>query len=155
MEWTNHQAPDFTLLDQNEEQHSLSDYRGEKVLLYFYPKDNTPGCTTEAQAFRDRLNKLKAYRVQVLGVSRDSVSSHKKFAEKQNLNFPILSDEDHTVVQAYGVLKEKNMFGKTRLSVSRESFLIDENGSILKHYTKVKPEEHVDEILADLKTYAQ
>jgi len=144
------QAPDFSLPDQNNQTHALSDYKGQKILLYFYPKDDTPGCTTEAQNFRDRLNELKEHGVQVLGISRDNVQSHKKFAEKHNLNFPILSDEHQEVVETYDVLKEKNMFGKKRMSVSRESFLIDENGMILKHYNTVKPETHVDEILKDL-----
>ena len=150
MSWEGKPAPDFSLQDQDEKKHSLADYRGRKVLLYFYPKDNTPGCTTEAQQFRDRLNELAAYGVQVLGVSRDSVKSHRRFADKQELNFPLLADTEEEVVKAYGVLREKMMFGKTALGISRESFLIDEQGTIEKHYAKVKPKEHVDEILADL-----
>ena len=150
MSWEGKPAPDFSLQDQDEKKHSLADYRGRKVLLYFYPKDNTPGCTTEAQQFRDRLNELAAYGVQVLGVSRDSVKSHRRFADKQELNFPLLADTEEEVVKAYGVLREKMMFGKTALGISRESFLIDEQGMIEKHYAKVKPKEHVDEILADL-----
>ena len=150
MSWEGKPAPDFSLQDQDEKKHSLADYQGRKVLLYFYPKDNTPGCTTEAQQFRDRLNELAAYGVQVLGVSRDSVKSHRRFADKQELNFPLLADTEEEVVKAYGVLREKMMFGKTALGISRESFLIDEQGTIEKHYAKVKPKEHVDEILADL-----
>ena len=150
MSWEGKPAPDFSLQDQDENTHSLADYRGRKVLLYFYPKDNTPGCTTEAQQFRDRLNELAEYGVQVLGVSRDSVKSHRKFAEKQELNFPLLADTEEEVVKRYGVLSEKMMFGRTALGVSRQSFLIDEHGMIKKHYAKVKPKEHVDEILTDL-----
>ncbi|PIR75583.1 MAG: thioredoxin-dependent thiol peroxidase [Candidatus Magasanikbacteria bacterium CG10_big_fil_rev_8_21_14_0_10_43_9] len=147
----NSPAPSFTLADQHGKMHSLKDYAGKKVLLYFYPKDDTPGCTTEACNFRDRLNELKDHGVQVLGVSKDSVDSHKKFAEKFQLNFPLLADEDGTVVEAYNVLKEKSMFGKTYMGVSRESFLIDEEGNIAKHYEKVKPAEHVEEVLEDVK----
>ncbi|PIR76552.1 MAG: thioredoxin-dependent thiol peroxidase [Candidatus Magasanikbacteria bacterium CG10_big_fil_rev_8_21_14_0_10_42_10] len=146
----NSPAPPFSLTDQNGDTHSLKDYAGKKVLLYFYPKDDTPGCTTEACNFRDRLNELKDNGVQVLGVSKDSVASHKKFAEKFQLNFPLLADEDGTVVEAYGVLKEKSMFGKTYLGISRESFLIDEDGNLVKHYDNVKPETHVEEVLADV-----
>ena len=143
-------APDFTLLDQDGNEHSLSDYAGKKVLLYFYPKDDTPGCTTEACNFRDRLNELKDKGVQVLGVSKDSVASHKKFAEKFRLNFPLLADEETSVIKAYGVWKQKSMFGKTYMGIQRDSFLIDENGNIVKHYTKVKPTTHVDDVVADL-----
>jgi len=120
------------------------------VLLYFYPKDDTPGCTTEACNFRDRLNELKDHGVQVLGVSKDTIASHKKFSEKFDLNFPLLSDENGTLVKAYGVWKEKSMYGKTYMGISRESFLIDEEGNLVKHYEKVKPEEHVEEVLRDV-----
>jgi len=150
MSWEGQQAPDFRLQDQDGNEHSLADYRGRTVLLYFYPRDNTPGCTVEAQQFRDRLDELKAHGVQVLGVSRDTVKSHRKFADKESLNFPILADPEHNVLKAYNLLKEKKMFGKPALGVNRESFLIDEQGVIRKHYAKVKPEAHVDEILQDL-----
>lgn len=120
------------------------------MLLYFYPKDDTPGCTTEACNFRDRLNELKDHGVQVLGVSKDTIASHKKFSEKFDLNFPLLSDENGTLVKAYGVWKEKSMYGKTYMGISRESFLIDEEGNLVKHYEKVKPEEHVEEVLRDV-----
>ena len=146
----NSPAPPFSLPDQNGKMQSLTDYSGKKVLLYFYPKDDTPGCTTEACNFRDRLNELKDHGVQVLGVSKDSVDSHKKFAEKFDLNFPLLSDENGTLVKAYGVWKEKSMYGKTYMGISRESFLIDEEGNLVKHYEKVKPEEHVEEVLRDV-----
>ncbi|MGM0450013.1 MAG: thioredoxin-dependent thiol peroxidase [Pseudomonadota bacterium] len=150
MSWEGQQAPDFRLQDQDGNEHALADYRGQTVLLYFYPRDNTPGCTVEAQQFRDRLDELQAHGVQVLGVSRDTVKSHRKFADKESLNFPILADPEHEVLKAYNLLKEKTMFGKPALGVNRESFLIDEQGVIRRHYAKVKPEEHVDEILQDL-----
>ncbi|KAA8979717.1 thioredoxin-dependent thiol peroxidase [Halospina sp. K52047b] len=150
MSWEGQQAPDFRLPDQDGNEHSLADYRGQTVLLYFYPRDNTPGCTVEAQQFRDRLEELQAHGVQVLGVSRDTVKSHRKFADKESLNFPILADPEHEVLKAYNLLKEKTMFGKPALGVNRESFLIDEQGVIRRHYAKVKPEAHVDEILQDL-----
>jgi len=143
-------APTFSLPDQNGKTHSLKDYAGKKVLLYFYPKDDTPGCTTEACNFRDRLNDLKGHGVQVLGVSKDTVESHKKFVEKFHLNFPLLSDEDLTVIKAYDVWKERSMYGKKFMGVSRESFLIDEDGNIVKHYEKVKPAAHVEEVLEDV-----
>lgn len=143
-------APLFTLLDQDGQAHSLSDYKGKKVLLYFYPKDDTPGCTAEACGFRDALNDLKEYGVQVLGVSCDTITSHKKFAEKFHLNFPLLSDVDRIVVSAYGVWKEKSLYGRLFHGINRESFLISESGEILKHYTKVKAEEHPAEVLQDI-----
>lgn len=154
MSWEGQQAPDFRLPDQDGNEHALADYRGRAVLLYFYPRDNTPGCTVEAQQFRDRLDELKAHGVQVLGVSRDTIKSHRKFADKESLNFPILADPEHEVLKAYNLLKEKTMFGKPALGVNRESFLIDEQGVIRRHYAKVKPEAHVDEILQDLEATA-
>jgi peroxiredoxin Q/BCP len=147
----NQKAPDFTLLDQEGQEHSLSDYLGKKVLLYFYPKDDTPGCTTEACNFRDRLNELKKHNVQVLGVSIDDVKSHKKFAEKFGLNFPLLADTEKKVVNDYGVWGQKSMFGKKYMGIQRDSFLIDEKGVMVKHYEKVKPAEHVDEVVEDAK----
>ncbi len=148
----NKKAPKFTLLDQDGEKRSLSDYEGKKVLLYFYPKDDTPGCTTEACSFRDRLNELKKFGVQVLGVSCDDVKKHKKFVEKFDLNFPLLADTEKEIVNKYGVWLEKSMYGKKYMGIQRDSFLIDENGVIQKHYEKVKPAEHVDQIIADLKS---
>lgn len=150
MSLLNKKAPTFTLLDQNSESHSLKDYLGKKVLLYFYPKDDTPGCTTEACNFRDRLSELKKHGVQVLGVSCDDVKKHKKFADKFELNFPLLADTEKEIVNKYGVWKEKSMYGKKYMGIQRDSFLIDEKGVIIKHYEKVKPAEHVDEVLADV-----
>lgn len=150
MSLLNTKAPDFSLLDQDGKMHSLSQYKGKKILLYFYPKDDTPGCTTEACSFRDRLNELKKQGVQVLGVSADTEKSHKKFAEKFQLNFPLLADVDKKLIEDYGVWKQKSMFGKKYMGIQRDSFLIDEKGKIIKHYEKVKPNEHVDEIMNDL-----
>lgn len=144
-------APDFKLPDQTGKEHSLSDYKGQYVLLYFYPKDMTPGCTTEACTFRDRMNDLKKAGIQVLGVSADSVEKHKKFAEKYQLNFPLLADTEKKVVQDYDVFREKSFMGRIGLGIHRESFLINPEGVIVKHYQKVKPTEHPDEVLDDVK----
>lgn len=146
----NKKAPDFKLQDQDGEVRSLADYKGKFVLLYFYPKDMTPGCTTEAQCFRDRLNELKGLGVQVLGVSADDVKSHKKFAEAHKLNFPLLADTEKEVIQKYGVWGEKSMYGKKYMGIMRESFLINGDGVIVKHYEKVKPAEHVEEVVRDV-----
>lgn len=146
----NKKAPDFRLQDQDGEARSLADYRGSYVLLYFYPKDMTPGCTTEAQCFRDKLNELKGLGVQALGVSADDVKSHKKFAEKHGLNFPLLADTEKEVVGLYGVWGEKSFLGKKYMGIMRESFLIDGDGVIVKHYEKVKPAEHLEEVMRDV-----
>lgn len=151
MSLVNKKAPKFTLLDQDGEKRSLADYAGKKVLLYFYPKDDTPGCTTEACNFRDSLTRLKKYGVQVLGVSCDDVKSHKKFVEKFGLNFPLLADTEKKVVEKYGVWVEKSMYGRKYMGIQRDSFLIDETGKVVKHYVKVKPDGHVDEVIEDLK----
>jgi peroxiredoxin Q/BCP len=143
-DFLNKPAPDFTLNDQEGKPHKLSDYRGQLVLLYFYPKDMTSGCTAEAQCFRDKFNDLKALNVQILGVSTDDQASHEKFAEKEHLNFPILSDTDKKVVEAYGVWK--------LLFTKRESFLIDKDGIIIKHYEKVSPKEHAEEVINDVQS---
>jgi peroxiredoxin Q/BCP len=144
-------APSFSLLDQDGIKRSLHEFLGTWVLLYFYPKDMTPGCTTEAQCFRDRINDFQNLGVQVIGVSCDSVSSHKKFATTHRLNFPLLADTEKTVVQAYGVWGEKSMYGKKYMGIMRDSFLIDPDGRIVKHYVKVKPGDHVEDVLSDLK----
>lgn len=146
----NKTAPDFTLEDQDGKKHTLSDYRGQKVILFFYPKDMTSGCTVEAQCFRDNLGDLEKHGVKVLGVSCDDVKSHKKFVEKEGLNFDLLADVDKEVVNAYGVWVEKSMYGRKYMGIARESFLIDEDGVVVKHYEKVKPKTHVDDVLKDL-----
>lgn len=143
-------APLFTLLDQNGHAHTLSQYLGKKVLLYFYPKDDTPGCTTEACSFRDNYEELTKAGLVILGVSKDTVKSHKKFSEKYNLPFPLLSDEDTTVCQAYGVWGMKKFMGREYMGISRMSFLINENGNIEKIYEEVKPKEHTQEVAQDV-----
>lgn len=144
------QAPSFILPDQNGETHQLTDYQGKWLLLYFYPKDNTPGCTTEACALRDNWAEFTKLNAAVLGVSADSVSSHQKFSTKFALPFPILADEKKSMLQAYGVLAEKSMFGKTFLGIKRSSFLIDPEGKIAKIYKNVKPAEHAQQVLIDI-----
>lgn len=143
-------APAFCLPDQNNETHCLKDYAGQWVLVYFYPKDDTPGCTKEACMLRDVWGDFATKNAVVLGISADSVKSHKKFEEKYELPFPLLADTDKEVVKAFGVLKEKSMFGKTYMGISRESFLINPEGEIAKHYKQVKPAEHAVEVLRDL-----
>lgn len=144
-------AMKFNLPDQDGNNHTLEQYAGSWILLYFYPKDDTPGCTKEACALRDVWDDLKKEGVVVLGVSADSSESHAKFADKYDLPFPLLSDKEKTVIKKFGVLKEKSMFGKTYMGISRESFLINPKGSIAKHYEKVKPTEHALEVLRDVK----
>ena len=133
-------APDFTLRDGAGQEVSLSDYRGKKVVLYFYPKDNTPGCTRQACAFACAYAGFRDKGVQVIGVSRDRIESHRKFAEKYALPFVLLSDPDLQVIQAYGVWGEKKLYGKVSFGVTRTTFLIDENGIIRKVMRKVKPD---------------
>ncbi len=143
-------APAFTLPDQNGTEHSLEDYRGRKVILYFYPKDNTAGCTKEACSFADRYPQITEKGAVVLGVSKDPVSSHKKFEEKYSLPFTLLSDPDAEVIRAYDVWKEKSMYGRKYMGIERSTYLIDENGIILKAYQKVKPADHAENILQDI-----
>lgn len=140
-------VPDFTLEDQDGKSHTLSQYRGKKVVLYFYPKDMTPGCTVQAEGMRDSMNDLEAKEIVVLGVSVDDVKSHKKFVEKHNLNFPLLADTDKKVVEEYGVWKEKSMFGKKYMGIQRDTFLIDEEGKLIQHFKKVNPLKHAGQVL--------
>lgn len=147
----NQKAPDFNLADQNGEKHKLSNYRGQWVLVYFYPKDDTPGCTAEACSVRDNLPKFNKMTAKVFGISTDSVASHKKFADKYKLKFTLLSDENKQVVEKYGVWQEKSMYGKKYFGTVRSSFLVNPEGKISKIYEKVKPENHAAEVLADLK----
>ncbi len=144
-------APSFKAPDQEGVVHSLKDYAGKWVILYFYPKDDTPGCTKEACSFRDGFAKFKRAGIEVIGVSVDSVKKHAKFVEKYSLPFTLLSDEDKKIVEAYGVWGEKKFMGRTYMGTNRVSYLINPEGKISKVYAKVKPEEHADEVLADVK----
>lgn len=143
-------APAFTLKDQDGKTVKLSDYKGKNVVLYFYPKDNTPGCTREACAFRDEHSKLQEKGAVVLGVSPDGSTSHRKFADKFQLPFPLLADEDRAVIQKYGAWGEKNMYGKKSMGVIRSTVLIGPDGKILKVWPKVKVDGHVDQVLEAL-----
>ncbi|WP_291650582.1 thioredoxin-dependent thiol peroxidase [Clostridium sp.] len=144
-------APDFTLMGSDGKDHKLSDYIGKKVILYFYPKDNTPGCTTEACDFRDNIDKITNQNAIVLGISKDNLNSHNKFIEKFNLPFILLSDEDKIVCELYDVIKEKNMYGKKVLGIERSTFIIDEKGYLVKEFRKVKVKGHIDAVLEELK----
>lgn len=143
-------APVFTLLDQNGDTVSLSDYRGQRTVVYFYPKDSTPGCTREACAFAGALERFQALGVPVLGISKDSVASHAKFAAKHQLPFRLLSDPERTAIQGFGVWQEKKLYGKVSMGVVRTTFIIDENGVIEKVMPKVKPDTNAADILAYL-----
>ena len=143
-------APDFTLLDKLGNEVHLSDYLGKKVVLYFYPKDNTSGCTKQACSFALNYNNFQEKNAIVIGISKDSVSSHLKFAEKYELPFVLLSDPELQAIQAYGVWQEKKLYGKVSMGVVRSTYLIDENGIIEKVMPKVKPDTNAEEILAYL-----
>ena len=140
-------APNFTLKDQNGEERSLSDFRGQRVVLYFYPKDNTPGCTRQACVFAANLAEFEKRGITVIGISKDSVASHQKFAEKYDLPFILLSDPDRVAIEAYGVWQEKKMAGKVGMGVVRTTFLIDADGVITAVMPKVKPDTNAAEIL--------
>lgn len=143
-------APDFTLFDKDGNPVTLSSFFGKKVVLYFYPKDNTPGCTRQACAFADAYKGFVDKNVEVIGISKDSVASHKKFAEKFGLPFILLSDPELLAINAYGVWQEKKMCGKVSMGVVRTTFIIDENGNISKIMPKVKPDTNASEILAKI-----
>lgn len=143
-------APQFTLKDHDNHERSLSDYLGKWVVLYFYPKDDTPGCTKEACVITEVYNDFKKMGVSVIGVSKDSVVSHKKFKEKYSLPFTLLSDEETGMIKAYGALSEKSMFGKKYLGVSRITYIISPEGTIVKAYEKVSPADHALLLLKDL-----
>lgn len=147
-------APDFTLRDKNGSPVSLSDFQGRKVVLYFYPKDNTPGCTREAVAFALHHNAFAEQNVVVIGISKDSVASHLKFAQKYDLPFILLSDPELQAIQAYGVWQEKKLYGKVSMGVARSTYLINEEGIIEKVMPKVKPDTNAEEILAYLEKLA-
>ena len=141
-------APQFTLLDKNGKLVSLTDFLGKKVVLYFYPKDNTPGCTRQACAFALKNKEIENKNAVVIGISKDSVNSHFNFATKYNLPFVLLSDSELSAIQAYGVWQEKKLYGKVSMGVVRTTFLIDEQGIVLAVMPKVKPDTNADEILA-------
>ena len=144
-------APSFNLQDQNVDWHKLQDYQGQWLAIYFYPKDDTPGCTKEACNFRDNIYAFKAIDAAVVGISVDDVESHKKFSDKYKLPFTLLADTDHETATAFGVLKDYKLL---KLA-SRQSFLIDPEGKIAKHYADVDPDTHSDEVLADIKTLSE
>ena len=148
---TGTKAPNFTLPDKDGNMVSLSDFLGKKVVLYFYPKDNTPGCTRQACAFASAYKGFSDLGVAVIGISRDSVQSHVKFAEKYSLPFTLLSDTELNAIHAYGVWQEKKLYGKVSMGVARSTFIIDENGYIEKVMPKVKPDTNAEEILSYLK----
>ena len=141
-------APAFTLKDQEGRAHALSDYTGRPVILYFYPKDDTPGCTAEACAFRDNLPRFEAGKAQVLGVSILDEKSKAKFASKYRLNFPLLADSDHAVAEQYGVWQEKSRYGRTYMGIARTTYLIDGTGNVANRRDNVKVDGHADEVLA-------
>lgn len=143
-------APEFTLPDQNGEMHSLKDYRGKKVILYFYPRDNTLGCTKQACGYSERYPAFLEKGVEIIGISKDSVASHKKFKEKQNLTFTLLSDKELEVIQAYDVWKEKKNYGKVSMGVVRTTYLIDEEGIIIRANDKVKAADDPENMLQEI-----
>ncbi len=143
-------APDFTLMGSDKKEHKLSDYAGKKVILYFYPKDNTPGCSTEAQNFKAHIDEIKEKDAVVIGISRDTLKSHDKFIEKYDLPFLLLSDTEEVACNLYGVLKEKTMFGKKCFGIERSTFVIDKDMNIEKIYRKVKVAGHVEGLVCSL-----
>ena len=140
-------APDFSLPSSTNKSITLHEFRGKKIVLYFYPKDDTPGCTIEACDFRNSHDSLETSGIQILGISADGIESHKKFSDKFSLNFPLISDADKSTINAYGAWSEKQVLGKTELGIKRMTFLIDEEGKILKIWETVNPDGHAEEIL--------
>lgn len=149
------QAPDFTLPDQDGTSHTLQNYRGQWVLVYFYPKDDTPGCTVESCTLRDEFPSFEKLRAKIFGVSADTVHSHKKFAEKYRLPFTLLADPEKNMLEAYGVWGKKKFMGREYVGIKRSSYLINPEGKIVKVYEKVNPITHADQVLADLKENSQ
>ena len=143
-------APSFTLKDQDEKTHTLSDYEGRPVVLYFYPKDDTPGCTAEACAFRDNLPKFKTSKAAIFGVSILDEASKAKFAKKYDLNFPLLADADHAIADKYGVWQEKSNYGKKYMGIARTTYLIGADGKVQKRWDNVKVDGHTEQVLAEL-----
>jgi len=146
-----HKAPDFNLATDSGEKIKLSQLKGSPVVVYFYPKDDTPGCTVEACAFRDRSEELKALGATILGVSPDDAASHAKFRDKFELNFPLLVDDNHKVAEKYGAWREKNMYGKVSMGIQRSTFLIDREGKVAKVWKRVKVEGHDQQVIDALK----
>ena len=144
-------APDFKLMGSDGKEHSLSNYKGKNIVLYFYPKDNTAGCTTEACDFRDNIQSFHDLNAIILGVSRDSLASHDKFITKLSLPFVLLSDPDETVCKLYDVIKEKNMYGKKYMGVERSTFLINKEGILIEEFRKVRVKGHIEKVLDKLK----
>lgn len=147
-----HKVPDFQLPATGDKMLGLSDFKGKKLLLYFYPKDNTPGCTQEGQAFRDNIQQFDSLDTVIVGVSRDSVKVHEGFKCKQNFPFDLLADQDEQLCQLFDVIKMKNMYGKQMRGIERSTFLIDENGVLIHEWRKVKVKTHVDEVLQVLQS---
>lgn len=143
-------APAFSLPDQDGVTRTLGDYKDKWLVIYFYPKDDTPGCTTEACSFRDEYQYIQEQGAEVIGISKDSPASHKKFAEKYNLNFTLLSDESLDTIKAYGTWGERSMYGRKFMGVIRSTYIIDPNGNIVKEYPKVTPKDHAVQIVKDL-----
>lgn len=148
-------AKDFTLADQDGKMHKLSNYFGKWILIYFYPKDDTPGCTKEACMIGDSFPKFKKLKAKVFGISADTEKSHKKFAEKYDLPFTLLSDPDKKVLKLYGALGEKSMYGRKYIGILRNSYLVNPEGKIAKVYEKVNPEKHAEEVLVDIKEFSR
>lgn len=144
-------APDFKLEGSDGKTHSLSDYRGKTIILYFYPKDNTPGCTTEACDFRDNINEFENNDAIIIGISKDSVASHNKFITKHSLPFLLLADEEKKVCELYDVIKEKNMYGKKTLGISRSTFIINPDGILINEFRNVRVKGHIENIIAQIK----
>jgi len=149
------QAPDFTLPTDNDGQITLSALKGQKVVIYFYPKDDTPGCTKESCGFSEALPAFNALNTAIIGVSKDSVAKHNKFKAKYNLQFPLASDENGTTCEDYGVWKEKSMYGKTYMGIERSTFLVDEDGKISATWRKVKVPGHVEAVQSEIEDLAQ
>ncbi len=145
-------APEFELLDQNGTTKTLKDYAGKWLIVYFYPKDDTPGCTTEACNFRDGREVLASMGVSVVGISRDSVKSHAKFAQKHGLDFTLLSDPEHIYIEAFGSWKPKKFMGREYIGINRDTYLINPEGDIVKKYEGVDPKNHFEQIVADIQT---
>lgn len=145
-------APDFSLPDQDGKTRTLGDYKGKWKVVYFYPKDDTPGCTTEACSFRDEYQYIQEKGAEVIGISKDSPASHKKFAEKYNLNFTLLSDESLDTIKAYGAWGERSMYGRKFMGIIRSTIIIDPDGNIVREYPKVTPKDHAVQIVKDLRS---